>query len=97
MTKIFVRERRNAKKGSKRPRFAVVAVEGAYLQIYRPHVRRGELEALAAALVAEIIYLPAGEGSEKYNERPEEHEQESEAEEDEEEGEDDEKDEDAED
>lgn len=91
MARIFVRERRNAKKGSKRPRFAVVAVEGANLQVYRPHIRRGELEALAAALEAEIIYLPAGEGSEKYNERPEEHEQESEAEED------DEKDEDAED
>lgn len=92
MARIFVRERRNAKKGSKRPRFAVVAVEGTDLQVYRPHIRRGELEALAAALGAEIVYLPAGEGSEKYQERPEEHEQESEAEEDEEEGEDDEED-----
>ncbi len=84
MAKIFVRERRNAKKGSKRPRFAVVAVEGADLQLYRPHVRRGELETLAAALGAEIVYLPAGEGTEKYNERPEEHGHEDEEGEDEE-------------
>lgn len=71
MARIFVRERRKAKKGSKRPRFAVVAVDGADFQVYRPHIRRGELEALAAALGAEIVYLPVGEGDEKYKERPE--------------------------
>lgn len=71
MPRIFVRVRRNANKGSKRPRFAVVAVQGADLRVYRPHVRRGELEALAAALEAEIVYLPGSEGDRVYNEKPE--------------------------
>jgi hypothetical protein len=61
MGKIFVRERRHAGKGAGRPRFAVVAVEGADLKIYAPHVRKAELDALAAAVTAEVVILPRGE------------------------------------
>ena len=61
MSKIFVRERRHIGKGAGRPRFAVVAVEGSDLKVFAPHVRKAELEALAAAVGAEVIYLPRGE------------------------------------
>ena len=63
MSKIFVRERSEVGNGAGRPRFAVVAVEGADLKIYTPHIRKAELEALAAALGAEVVYLPRGEKS----------------------------------
>jgi len=67
MSKIFVRERRNVGEGAGRPRFAVVAVEGVDLKITTPHLRKSELEALAAAVGAEVVYLPRGEkaGQEK--------------------------------
>jgi hypothetical protein len=61
MGKIFVRERRNVGQGAGRPRFAVVAVECIDLKIYTPHIRKIELEKLAEAVGAEIIYLPRGE------------------------------------
>jgi hypothetical protein len=61
MVKIFVRERRHIGKGAGRPRFAVVAVEGADLKLYAPHLRKAELDALAAAVGAEVMTLPRGE------------------------------------
>jgi hypothetical protein len=61
MTKIFVRHRRRAGKGEKRPRFAIVAIEGAELTVYRSRVRRRELETIASEIGAEIVYLPMGE------------------------------------
>jgi hypothetical protein len=61
MGKIFIRERRNVGKGAGRPRFAVVAVEGIDLKITTPHLRKSELEALAAVVGAEVVYLPRGE------------------------------------
>jgi hypothetical protein len=61
MSKIFVRERRLVGKGARKPRFAVVAVEGAEIKVFAQHIRKSELEALAAALGAEIVYLPRGE------------------------------------
>jgi hypothetical protein len=61
MSKIFVRERRHIGQGAGRPRFALVAVEGANLKVLAPHLRKSELEALAAAVEAEVIYLPRGE------------------------------------
>ena len=60
MNQIFVRERRNAGRGAGRPRFAVVAVRGADLKFVLPHIRKSELEALAAAAEVEIVYLPRG-------------------------------------
>jgi len=64
MAKIFVRERRHIGKGAGKPRFAVAAVEGTNLKVYAPHLRKSELESLASACEAEIIYLPRGEKAE---------------------------------
>lgn len=65
MSKIFVRERRHAARGTGRPRFAIVAVQGADLKIFEPRIRKAELEALAAAIDAEIVYLPRGDQAEE--------------------------------
>ena len=61
MSKIFVRERRDVGKGAGRPRFAVVAVVSSELKVFAPHLRKAELEALAEAVGAELVYLPRGE------------------------------------
>ena len=61
MSKIFVRERRHIGQGAGRPRFAIVAVEGVDLKVYAPHIRKAELEKLAEAVAAEVVYLPRGE------------------------------------
>jgi hypothetical protein len=61
MSKIFVRERQNVGQGAGRPRFAVMAVEGTDLKIYTQHIRKIELEKLAEAVGAEVVYLPRGE------------------------------------
>jgi len=39
----------------------VVAAEGTDLKLYIRHVRRAELEKLAEAVGAEVVYLPRGE------------------------------------
>jgi hypothetical protein len=65
MSKIFARERRHAKRGTGRPRFAIVAVQGADLKVFKSRVRRAELETLAAEMGAEIVYLPRGEQGEE--------------------------------
>lgn len=62
MGKIFVRERRNVGKGAGIPRFEIVAVTGVDLKVYHSHIRKGEVEHIAADLEAEIVYLPRGEG-----------------------------------
>jgi hypothetical protein len=64
MSKIFVRERRHAGRGTGRPRFAIVAVQGADLKVFKSRVRQAELEAMAAAIDAEIVHLPRGEQGE---------------------------------
>lgn len=63
MSKIFVRERVHAGKGAGRPRFAVVALEGADVKIYAPHLRKVELEKLAEEIGAQIVFLPRGESA----------------------------------
>ena len=65
MSKIFVRERRHASRGTGRPRFAIIAVQGADLKMFRSRVRRAELETLAAEIGADIVYLPRGEQGEE--------------------------------
>lgn len=59
MSKIFVRERRRIEEGEKKPRFRVVGVSGSDLKVYAEHIRKTELEAIAADIGAQIIYLPA--------------------------------------
>jgi len=61
MSKIFVRERTRIGRGAGRPRFAVVALEGIDLKIYTQHIRKSELEMLAAETGAQVTYLPRGE------------------------------------
>jgi hypothetical protein len=65
MGKIFVRERRHAARGTGRPRFAIVAVQGADLKVFKSRVRRAELDTIAAEIGAEVVYLPRGEQGEE--------------------------------
>ena len=55
--KIFARERINVDKKEKTPRFSVVAVAGSDLKVYAMHLRKKELEAIAKAVNAELVYL----------------------------------------
>ena len=60
MGKIFVRERRHAGEGAGRPRFTIIGVSGMDLKVFNTKVRRKELEQIAAATEAELIYLERG-------------------------------------
>jgi hypothetical protein len=71
MSKIFVRERRHVGQGAGRPRFAIVAVQGTDLKVFKSRVRRAELEKIAADIGAEIVTLPRGEQAETERERGE--------------------------
>ena len=64
MSKLFVRHRKHVGQGAGRPRFAIVAAQGADLKVYKTPVRRAELEKIAAELGAEVVYLPRGERAE---------------------------------
>jgi hypothetical protein len=61
MSKIFVRERQHVGTGAGQPRFRVVAVFQSDLRLDVPHLRRAELEQIATATGAEIVYLGRGE------------------------------------
>jgi len=65
MSKLFVRQRRHVGQGAGRPRFAIVAAQGADLKVFKTRVRRAELEKIAAETGAEIVYLPRGEQAEE--------------------------------
>jgi len=65
VSKIFVRERRHVGPGAGRPRFAVVASQGADLRVYKTRLRRVELETIATETGSEIVYLPRGEQSDQ--------------------------------
>ncbi|HBI16371.1 MAG TPA: hypothetical protein DDY20_12835 [Desulfobulbaceae bacterium] len=58
MSKLFVRERRRIEEGEKKPRFRVVGVTGGDLKVYAEHIRKTELEAIAAETGSQIVYLP---------------------------------------
>ena len=62
MAKIFVRERGNVHEGDGLPRFAVVGVEGTDMKFFKTHLRKGELDAIAQAVSAELVMLPRGSG-----------------------------------
>ncbi|PIE57797.1 MAG: hypothetical protein CSA33_07075 [Desulfobulbus propionicus] len=55
--KIFYRERIKAKKGSKSPRFRIIAVCDVDLKVYGNHFRTKELQLLAEATGAELVEL----------------------------------------
>ncbi len=55
--KIFYRERRKVDEGEKKPRYNLVAVSGVDLKIHVKHLRKKELEQVAASVGAELIKL----------------------------------------
>ena len=63
---IFYRERQKVKDGAKAPRFRVAAVAGMDLKVYADHLRRSELEQLAAAVGAQLVELKGGGGIGKH-------------------------------
>ncbi len=63
MNKLFVRARRHVGKGAGRPRFAIVAAQGADLKVFKTRVRRAELTKIADEIGAEVVYLPRGENA----------------------------------
>ena len=65
---IFVRERRKVSEGEKKPRFAIVGVAGTDLRIKSKHIRKMEIEQIAAKIGAEIVYLEAGQDREEEDE-----------------------------
>ena len=66
--KIFYRERLKVGEGEKKPRFIVVATAGIDMKVYGPHMRKKELEQIALAVDAELVFLKTGE-KEKGEER----------------------------
>jgi len=60
MATIFVRQRRKVEKGEKKPRFRVVGVAGTDLKLYVDHVRKRELEQIAQATGAQLVFLESG-------------------------------------
>lgn len=56
-SKIFVRERRKVEKGEKKPRFRVIGVSGGDIKLYTKHIRKQELEEIAKASGADVVYL----------------------------------------
>ena len=62
MAKIFFRERNKISSGDGQPRFAVVGAQGTDMNFFQYHLRKGELEAIAQAIGAELVELPRGKG-----------------------------------
>ncbi len=59
---IFVRERRKVQKGEKKPRFRVVGVSDASLKLYTKHIRKKELDQIAKAIGAKLVFLDSERG-----------------------------------
>ena len=62
---IFVRERRKVEKGEKKPRFRIVGVSGGDLKIYARHLRKQEIEEIADAVGAKIVFLKPGKNKDQ--------------------------------
>jgi hypothetical protein len=62
MAKIFYRERNKISSGDTQPRFAVVGVQGTDMTFFQFHLRKGELDAIAQAIGADLVELPRGRG-----------------------------------
>jgi hypothetical protein len=55
--KIFYRERLKVGEGEKKPRYIVVAIAGIDMKVYGQHLRKKELEQIARAVGAELVYM----------------------------------------
>ena len=60
--KIFYRERRKVGEKEKKPRFKLVAVADVSVTFYSEHLRKKELEEIAATIGAELILLKSANG-----------------------------------
>ena len=58
---IFYRERLKVGKEEKKPRFIVVAIAGIDMKVYGQHLRAKELEQIASAVGAKLVFLKRGE------------------------------------
>ncbi len=66
--KIFYRERIKVGEDKKQPRFKLVAIAGVDMKFYGKHLRKTELEQIAAAVGAELVLLAKGEKKQKDDE-----------------------------
>jgi hypothetical protein len=57
---IFYRERLKVGKEEKKPRFIVVAIAGIDMKVYGQHLRKKELELIASAVDAKLVFLKHG-------------------------------------
>lgn len=57
MGKIFVRERTKHGEKEKKPRFTIVGIYDLKLELFKDHMRKKELEQIAAAIGAELVFL----------------------------------------
>ncbi len=64
--KIFYRERRKVAKGEEKPRYAVAAVYDLELDFVSEHFRKSELEEIAAATGAELVFLSNDKKTKKH-------------------------------
>ena len=55
--KIFYRERTKVGSGKKAPKFKLVAIAGIEMKVYAKHVGKQELEQMAKAVGAELVFL----------------------------------------
>lgn len=63
--KIFCRERRKIGEGEKRPLYRIVAVADVDVKVYASHLRKMELQQIAQAVGAEVVFLGVEKGSGK--------------------------------
>ncbi|MCE5335661.1 MAG: hypothetical protein LLG06_13840 [Desulfobacteraceae bacterium] len=61
MPTIFVRERRKIEAGEKKPRYRVVGVHDLNLRVYVEHIRKMELDQIAATAGANVVILKGGD------------------------------------
>ena len=57
--KIFYRERIKVGTKEKKPRFKLVAVSGVDIKFYAEHLKKKELEEIAAAVGAKLVLIKA--------------------------------------
>jgi hypothetical protein len=65
--KIFYRERRKVEKGEKKPRYTVAAVYDIKLDFVSEHFRKSELEEIATAIGAELVFLTNDRETKKHD------------------------------
>ena len=54
--RIFYRERLKVGEGEKKPRY-IVAIAGIDMKVYEQHLRKKELEQIARAVGAELVFM----------------------------------------